>query len=96
MIYSVWDWDKKTFDYYQSNEPDTFEPKKRPLSDSGVGVSPEQAAIKLPENAVYTGSGTKAKGMIAVDGVDFDTINKPMLAAGILLVGFAVYRLFIK
>ena len=68
MMHSVWNHDRRRYDYYQSNETQKSVHPPSPThipSGTQLGVTPEEAAWPLPGNARYVGSGKYAKGRIS-------------------------------
>jgi len=70
MVFSVWRPAIGRYDYFETPalEAEFYEPaqpKHLKGGAKGVGVSVERATWALPSNAVHTGQGTAAKGMIA-------------------------------
>lgn len=75
MIFSVFDHNTRSFDYFEA--PGTSvnygargtryrAPTQKPIN--GLGYMPESLALPLPPNARHVGSGSKAKGIIATRG----------------------------
>lgn len=92
MIYSVYDYDRKVYDYYQGSGPKGTHATSPPKTygKSALGATPEQAAWKLPADAVKVGTGAMPKGRIAsssagmgLGGVDLETGAKLAAALGI-------------
>lgn len=96
MLYSVWSWDDKKFDYYKTNESEGFQPLSRHISSSANGLAPEDVAIKLPQGAIKVGSGELAQGYIAVEGVEGVSNNTRSIffAAGVAAVLYGVLKLY--
>ena len=67
MVYSVYDYDRKVYDYYQGSGPKGTHASSPPKTygKSALGATPEQAAWKLPPDAVKVGTGMMPKGRIA-------------------------------
>lgn len=70
MIYSVFNWDKGGYDYYNAsgdkfgNRPKARKVINQPNAKNGVPV--ESVIPLLPAGAVKSGSGNVAKGRIAI------------------------------
>jgi len=102
-LFSVYDYDKRTFDYYEtpgahqaigSVEFGTFRGAKNLKGNNGVGAVPESIAVPLPSGAKKVGQGDIPKGVIA-------TKNKPLLGSFgkwpvYLLIGATVYHVMRK
>jgi hypothetical protein len=64
MIYSVWDYRRKEYDYFEGpGETPPTGSFRAPLA--GLGL-PESVACPLPANSERVGRGPQAKGVIAV------------------------------
>jgi hypothetical protein len=94
MIYSVWSWGKKQYDYYHTDEDPPFVPKARSLPASSIGIAPEDAAAPLPKSAVPAGSGVDAKGYIAVHGGP-EGIDKSKIAifVGLTIAAYGLWKM---
>jgi hypothetical protein len=70
MIYSVYDHDRKVYDYYEGQGPRgthaTAPPV--PLSQGQLGATSSQAAWKVPPGSRKIGSGDLPRGRIAAMG----------------------------
>jgi hypothetical protein len=74
MLVSVFNWNTLDFDYYQTKDNSDyggwFELQglgiAKSSKESGVGIDIEDALPSLPNDAVYVGSGSVAKGRICV------------------------------
>lgn len=60
MLYSVYDWNTKIYKYYEGKESKRSIPSYKEL-----GVTPDDIAISLPNDAKLVGTGTEAKGTVA-------------------------------
>jgi len=92
MIYSVYNRASRQYDYYQAGAPSSSTHAAtpgKPLLRSPVGITPEQAAWKLPLGAKKIGSGPTARGAIASMG-DAGSISSslPALAIGAVALYF--------
>ncbi len=82
--YSVYDFNRKTYDYYTGPGPGgTHAGSPHMWSSNALGSTPEQASWKLPAGAVKVGSGPMPKGRIATSGVDLGSAV-PLLAVAVL------------
>ena len=95
MIYSVWDPARKVYDYYNapSRQLDGAASAPRPghLQPKALGVTPEQAAWRLPSAAQPIGSGKYPRGMIAERGglsglgiLPFDLTGPNLVVLGVI------------
>lgn len=92
MVYSIYDYDRQLYDYYQGSGPKGTHAGSPPKTygKSALGATPEQAAWKLPADATKIGSGILPKGRIAsrgaassLGGVDLGTGGKIAIALAI-------------
>lgn len=99
MKYSVWNYDTKRYDYYQSagasgTHAGTPPRARGPKSD--LGATPDQAAWPLPSGAQKVGSGASPQGRIASLGDTSDSGTPGSLAliagAGVALWYFFVHK----
>ena len=68
ITYSVWNPSKTAFDYYEGPghlRDGVIAPQPRHLSQSRLGLTPEEAARPLPAGAIKIGEGPLPKGLIA-------------------------------
>jgi len=76
MMYSVWNYGNRSYDYYQSDEKGATHaatpPKARGaleratrVQSRDLGATPDQAAWPLPAGARKVGSGPRPQGKIA-------------------------------
>lgn len=107
MTYSVWNPLSKSYDYFETPVigADLDSPNPRHIASRGtseLGFTVEDAAWPLPANAVRSGSGKAAQGMIAKRTQrstmlgDFD-ISVPSAIGVYVAVGvfsFCIYKLF--
>lgn len=90
MIYSVWNYGSQRYDYFEGpGEVPPYGWFRRPTP--GALRQPEEIAARLPQGAVYTGSGSLARGVIATDlpGVGTADTSRPGSGAGAGLAGVA-------
>ncbi len=68
MRYSVWNNQRRAYDYYESasTPTQTNAPKPAHLTSRTLGATAEQAAWPLPADAIRIGQGERAIGMVAV------------------------------
>lgn len=66
-MWSVFNYDTQLYDYYEGGRPKGTHATSPPkgIGRSALGATPEQAAWRLPPNAVKVGSGVMPKGRIA-------------------------------
>lgn len=67
MRYSVYDYTRRQYDYFEAPGPGGTHAGSPPLARSvrGIGESPESASWKLPIGAQKVGSGERPQGRIA-------------------------------
>ena len=88
MLYSVWNWDSKNYDYYQTSGPEVHAPASRSIhSASQLGATPDEAAVDLPDDAAKIGNGEEPKGQIA--SKEGSSIS-PTWGIALLVVGAAI------
>ena len=101
MRYSVYDYTRRAYDYYDAPGPGGTHAgsppiaKPLPLAKVGaqLGATPDQAAWKLPGGARKVGSGEMPQGRIAsLDGADL--FSDPMRIAVYAGLAYAAWRLF--
>lgn len=71
MIFSVYSYDRRQFDYFEAPGPKGTHagaPPRSLLGASSTGVAPEVATWKLPIGAKKVGSGPLPKGRVASNG----------------------------
>jgi hypothetical protein len=95
--YSVYDYTRKVYDYYEGSGPGGTHagvPALSGFSSSGVGSTPEQAAWRVPADARKVGSGELPQGKIATQG-GYES-QSPLvqlgLLAGAVFVAWKVFR----
>ena len=99
MIYSIWNYGSRQYDYYESGgSPSTTHAATpgRPLFGNKLGVTPEQAAVKLPLGARKVGSGTAARGSVAsrasMAGFEPSSITSLLIASGLAYAAWRYLR----
>lgn len=96
MIYSVYDYTRHAYDYYEAAGPGGTHagspPAPRSIGD--VGAPADHAAWRLPLGARKVGSGQLPQGRIAsLDGADFTSSPKTVLAyAAIAYLAWRILR----
>ena len=70
MIYSVYNYDTKLYDYFEGPGPSGTHAGAPPVSlgRSSLGATVEQAAWKVPGSAKKVGSGPMPRGRVAAVG----------------------------
>lgn len=86
MRYSVYDYTRRQYDYYEAPGPGGTHAGSPPAARTlgGVGASPDHASWRLPAGARKVGSGERPQGRIAsLSGADIttDPVRLGMLAA---------------
>ena len=79
MIYSVWDYDKKKYDYYNaaSLPLPAVGSFRKPTKNAGkVGFSPEDLAAEVPAGAQYLGEGEDPQGIIGKKTMALSQLGK--------------------
>lgn len=67
MIYSVYNWNARAYDYFEgAGDEQGMRPKPRRVLNSLAGLPPEAALQVVPPGAVFRGRGTTPQGRIAV------------------------------
>jgi hypothetical protein len=87
MRYSVYDYTRHAYDYYDAPGPGGTHAGSPPLvrAMGGLGASPESAVWKLPLGARQVGTGEFPQGMIAsLSGADGATDPVHMVAYAVL------------
>lgn len=96
MIYSVYNYTTRTYDYYEGSGPKGAHAGKPPLTlvRSALGATPEQAAWKVPADAKKVGEGQMPKGRVAtlggLSGMTEDSVSS-LLVVGAL--GYLAWRI---
>ena len=94
MIYSVWDWDKLTYQYYEgSGDLPGTRPSVKKIDEpnASAGRQIETLMPKIPFGAKHIGSGKVAKGRIAASAGDLANRTGGELSPG--LSSFSGYGL---
>lgn len=98
MVYSIYDYDRQVYDYYTGSGPKGTHASSPPKTylKSALGATPEQAAWRLPADAVKVGTGILPRGRIAstgasagLGGVDLATGGKIAIA---LAIAYAAWK----
>jgi hypothetical protein len=96
VIYSVFDWQRGVYRYYQTNEPDEVSPSPRkasPRSVTEIGVAPEDIAARIPAGARPAGSGHEARGIIATAGFDGgSSMPSTWVIVGLIVAAIGIYK----
>lgn len=90
MIYSVYNYGTKSYDYYDDGRPSPTHAGAPPVSATlgdTIGVAPEAAAWRLPIGVTKIGSGSMPRGRVATAGGmgDVDAGRLGMIAIGAYL-----------
>lgn len=97
MIYSLYSYDRREYDYYDAPGPAGTHAgaPPRPLIASGT-VSPEAGAWKLPMGAKKIGRGALPKGRIASSssGLGLGDLSESMSLPIVLGVAYLAWRFF--
>jgi len=96
MRYSVYDYDRKVYDYYDGPGPGGTHAGSPPIrrGRNELGAYPEQATWKVPMGAKRIGSGVMPQGRISsLDGIDLEIDLDPITLGAIALL---VYFLIVK
>ncbi len=94
MKYSVYDYTRRVYDYYDASGPGGTHagspPVVRPMG--GVGVGPDSASWRLPMGARKVGSGEMPQGRIAsLSGADLADVPHLLTYA---VAAYLAWRLF--
>lgn len=86
MIYSVYNYATRLYDYYQAGQPTGTHAPNPPTSlvASPLGDTPDAAAWRLPPGAKKIGSGELARGRVASFGDSSSLLSSsklPLIAA---------------
>lgn len=95
MMYSVWNWDKEAYDYYDGPGVSLGDPVPSATrgNPNGAGINLDAALPPLPSGARYTGSGSEAKGRVARTEI-FSTQSRSIGVIGTALGAFVLYKAF--
>lgn len=96
MRYSVYDYARRAYDYYEAPEAGGTHvgspPAPRAVGD--LGAPPERAQWRLPSGARKVGSGEFPQGKIAsLGGVD-DVLSSPTTMIAYATLAYLAWRLF--
>ncbi len=75
MRYSVYDYTRRAYDYYEAPGPGGTHAGSPPMAKSlgGIGAPPDRASWKLPLGARKVGTGERPQGRIAsLGGAELD------------------------
>ncbi len=96
MIYSVWNYATRQYDYYQAGQHTATHAGAPPVraGASALGATPEQAAWPLPAGAQRIGSGPYARGRVASLSGPLDSLGIPtwLLVAGGAFIAWRYFR----
>lgn len=96
MMYSVYDYTRRVYDYYDAPGPGGTHAGSPPLVPKlgGLGESPDRAAWKLPATARKVGSGERPQGRIAsLNGAEASSDPAHLVAyAAIAYVAWRILR----
>lgn len=94
MIWSVWNYKTRSFDYYRGGQATgTHAPASpKPLIEPRMGATPDEAAWRLPPGAVKVGAGAEAKGRIASLGDTGSSLSSLALPIGIGIAAYLLWR----
>lgn len=81
--FSTWNESRQNWDYW--NAAHDSEPPTPPTGPNGLGVPPEDAAVRLPLGARHVGTGSQALGRVAERGVNLGSL------ARLAVIGLAIY-----
>jgi hypothetical protein len=93
--YSVYDYTKRAYDYYEAPGPGGTHAGSPPVGRAmgGVGVSPDRAAWKLPSGARRVGSGELPQGRVAsLSGADI--LTDPTHLVALAAIAYVAWRMF--
>lgn len=94
MKYSVYDYTRRVYDYYDAPGPGGTHAGSPPLTPKigGLGESPDQAAWKLPVGARKVGSGEMPQGRIAsMNGAD--SVSDPANMVAYAVIAYVAWRI---
>lgn len=93
--YSVYDYTRRAYDYYEAPGADGTHagspPKPRETGD--IGAEPERASWRLPMGATKVGTGELPQGKIASLGADDGTWDVTNVAA-YAVIAYVAWRMF--
>lgn len=98
MRYSVYDYTRRQYDYYEAPGPGGTHAGPPPLVRSlgGLGATPEQASWKVPSGAHKIGSGPTPQGRIARLGgglgLGDDLLGDPLRLGVAAVIAYVLWR----
>jgi hypothetical protein len=99
MRYSVYDYTRRAYDYYEAPGPSgthATSPQLPPTPPRGIGsegTAPDRASWKLPGGARKVGSGENPQGRIAsLSGADLT--SDPMRLTALAAIAYVAWRMF--
>lgn len=94
MIYSVYNYGARSYDYYDDGKPSGTHAGAPPIiSMGGIGETPEAAAWRVPVGAKKIGSGDLPRGRVASLGGDPGSdLPRLGIAIGLAYVAWRVFR----
>lgn len=97
MRYSVYDYTRRAYDYYEAPGPGGTHAGSPPMgrtSDSDIGAPPDAASWRLPAGARKVGEGALPQGRIAsLGGADWLSSPTPLIMLGVAaLVAWRIFR----
>ena len=98
MIYSVYDYTRRQYDYYDAPGPGGTHAGAPKITRTlgGIGAAPERASWKLPPGARKLGAGEMPRGRIASLGStagDLGDLGDPQRLAVYALVAYGLWRI---
>lgn len=95
--YSVYDYTRKVYDYYEGSGPGGTHAGTPPLAGLGgsaVGATPEQSAWRVPADARKVGQGELPQGKIATLGgfESHGSLVQLGLVAGMAFLAWRIFR----
>lgn len=99
MIYSVYDYDRKVYDYFDGPGPSGTHAGRPPIrKHKALGATPEQASWIVPMSARKVGSGPLPRGRIATmpGGAAMGDVleSTPAKLGALGVLGYVAYKLF--
>lgn len=93
MMYSVYDYTARRYDYYDAPGPGGTHAGAPPITKTlgGLGSTPDQASWKLPPGARKVGSGDLPQGRIAsLAGADL--LSDPLRLGVCAVIAYVAWR----
>jgi len=89
MLYSVWNSGARGYDYYEApgNLTDGVAPRRNLRAGHQLGITPEEAAPRLPVGARKVGRGEFPRGTIATAGASLSGLDFMDVPIGWLIGG---------